>query len=110
MEIDNHNVSNVLLSEAIEFLHNSADKVLFKVSRNSSDVPRNSEFFSMFYINTRICLLQKEDKSHTLTQFIKCLKPCKVKISQIKFFLFFHKICKNESCYPLFAKYCSQVT
>lgn len=50
LEIDNHNVSSVLLSEAIEFLHNSADKVLFKVSRNSSDVPRNSEcFFFVFF-------------------------------------------------------------
>lgn len=53
LEIDNHNVSNVLLSEAIEFLHNSADKVLFKVSRNSSDIPRNSKLYKSQFLLTR---------------------------------------------------------
>lgn len=35
LEIDDHDVRNVLLSEAITLLQNTGDKVLFKVCRNS---------------------------------------------------------------------------
>ena len=40
LEIDDHDVRNVLLSEAISLLQNTGDKVLFKVCRNS---PSNYE-------------------------------------------------------------------
>ena len=47
LEIDNQDVSNVLLSEAISLLQSSNDKVLFKVSRNSSQINRNcKQYFS----------------------------------------------------------------
>ncbi|XP_065203525.1 glutamate receptor-interacting protein 2 [Planococcus citri] len=51
LEIDDHDVRNVLLSEAITLLQNTGDKVLFKVCRNT---PSSYENFTADDVHNRI--------------------------------------------------------